>query len=82
MPMTVSQAQAHESPLVRIRARFPDGQLHQMTINSTYRPSPEVARSEGYCTALAEAINQFFGGRGVTVVRIEHLSAVSMEVGL
>lgn len=81
MPRTLSQSQAHESPVVRIRARFPDGQLHQLTISSTYRPPAEVAQSEEYQAELSRNIHAFFDPRGVQVVRIEHLSAASFEVG-
>jgi len=81
MPITPPLPQAHESPLIRIRARFADGRLHQFTISSTWRPTPELAQSEGYQSHLRETIGTFFASRGVEVLQVAHLNAASVEIG-
>lgn len=79
MPMSSSQCQAHEAPLLRVRLRHANGSLHQMTISSSFLGCAETA-PEAWHAGLADAVHRMFRDTPLTVLRIEHLNTLSVEV--
>jgi hypothetical protein len=82
MPMTHCQAPALETPKVRLKIQLPDGQVHTVTLSSTFDMPKNESKSEAYKDDLLRAFRSFYEPRGVTILRMEWISSVSMEIGL